>query len=324
MTGRRGGGSRTGIEGLRRYVEEGVPGTLQVEGDPVGYLVIDPVGKRLAVQVPVHGPTPNCARYENVTATRVRRDEADWNEFSVVAGDRLEDLYPLLCQVLDRVQLEGESFNKAVLDVLRLYRSVWHPVGMSESDQIGLYGELLVLEQVIRTSGGDAAMARWLGPSNEEHDFAFANFDLEVKTTTSERRRHWISSATQLTHTEQRLSWFPFRSPARGNKAEASGVVSDIADQLDYRAAAFLGELERVGYRGVDADLYPRLWTLRTCPAAFSVDEGFPAVHLEALNELVPEISRIVDLRYLVDLTGLTQSTLEDLDGFVGTPEEVE
>jgi hypothetical protein len=82
--------------------------------------------------------------------------------------------------------------------------------------------------------------------------------------------------------------------------------------------------MARGGYREADADLYPKPWTLRTHPAAFCVDENFPAIHIEALAEFIPEISRIVDLRYLVDLTGLTQSTPEVLHSLARPAEESE
>lgn len=314
-----------GIEGVKKYVAAGVPGLLQVDGDPSGYLIIDPLGQRLAIQLPADGPVPNCARYENAKAARVRRDEADWNEFGVSAGDRLEDLYPLLCQVLDRVQLESQAFSAAVLDVLRIYRNVLAPrSGLSESDQIGLYGELLVLRHLVKAVGPESAVATWLGPSDEEHDFAFEDTDLEVKTTSGERRRHWISSATQLTPTEGKgLFLLSIQITGAGDHGMAlPDLVNELAAQLGRQSRAFMAELERGGYLAEDAELYPKRWTLRTQPAAFAVDDAFPALQLDALGQAVPDISRIVELRYQLDLVGLPHAQLDVLDGFLGPQQE--
>ena len=231
-----------GIEGVKEYMELGVPGTLRVDGDPTGYLVIDPAGKRLAIQLPADGQLPNCARYENVDATRVTRNGTDWNQLSVTAGDRLEDLYPLLCQVLDRVQLEGQAFSAAVLDVLRVYRNVLsHRSGLSEADQVGLFGELLVLRHLVAMTGADSAMARWLGPSSEEHDFAFDQFDFEVKTTTGERRRHWISSLSQLTPTEgKQLFLISIQITGAGAQGQSLPMlVDELIGALGYKAGEF-------------------------------------------------------------------------------------
>jgi Putative PD-(D/E)XK family member, (DUF4420) len=314
-----------GIDGVKEYVELGVPGTLLVDGDPTGYLVIDPADKRLAIQVPAEGQLPNCARYENVDATRVRRDDADWNQLSVTAGDRLEDLYPFLCQVLDRVQLEGQPFSAAVLDVLRVYRNVLTPrSGLSEADQVGLFGELLVLQHLVATTGADSAMARWLGPSSEEHDFAFDDFDLEVKTTTGERRRHWISSLSQLTPTnEKRLFLISIQITGAGADGHSLPLlVDELVHALDQKAGEFTAELERGGYFSSESDLYPRHWTLRTQPASFAVDDYFPALHENTLGKLVADWGRIVDLRYELDLSGLPRTQISALGDFTGSEEE--
>lgn len=311
-------------EGLKKYVESNTPGIVQVGGEPNGYLVIDPIAGRLAIQVPADGPVPNCAKYENVSVARVRREGADWNELSVETGDQLEDVYPLLCQVLDRVQLEGRLFSHAVQEVLRVYRKILHlRSALGEADQVGLYGELLVLEHLIPVLGANAAMGSWLGPLHEEHDFAFSGLDLEVKATTSDTRSHWISSATQLTPTKGKLLYLISIqiTPTGEGGRTLPELVAAIHTKAPDHADPFSVTLERLGYHVEDADLYPSRWILRTLPAAYLVDETFPAITSQALREIVPQANRLVEIRYRVNLAGLTPSAAStQMSGFVEEP----
>src|SRR5207302_797447 len=78
---------------------------------------------------------------------------------------------------------------------------------MSRDHEVGLYGELLLVRALMTAWTVGEAVASWRGPAAEEHDFGLPQFDVEVKTTTSERRRHWITSLTQLMPTRSRPLW---------------------------------------------------------------------------------------------------------------------
>ena len=301
------------IEGVKEYVRSGAPGMLQIDGEPSGFLIIEPATSRLAIQLLVDDELPNCSRFQNVHVARVRRDVGDWNEVSVEAGDHLEDLYPLLCQILDRVQLEGQTFSTAVLEVLRIYQDVLRDrTSLSENMQVGLFGELLILEHLCNRIGTVAAMASWLGPSNEEHDFSLDAGDLEVKTTTSETRAHWISTATQLAPTEGKVLNLVSIQLTRAGAAKGRTLpelVAAVSARSIECESSYQDLLGRVGYRQTEADLYPTRWTLRTKPVSFVVDDDFPALTGEALEASVHQASRIIDVRYRIDLTGFPMSS---------------
>ncbi|MFF2494179.1 PD-(D/E)XK motif protein [Agromyces sp. NPDC058064] len=70
--------------------------------------------------------------------------------------------------------------------------------GMSSVEQLGLYGELLVLEQLLAHRAVDAVSA-WTGPDRSQHDFRFARRAIEVKASAArEGRSARISSLQQL------------------------------------------------------------------------------------------------------------------------------
>src|SRR5699024_6834115 len=78
---------------------------------------------------------------------------------------------------------------------------------LNEHQQVGLIGELLVLCSLLGVAYEATVLDWWLGPSVEQHDYPFATFDAEIKTTTSERRRHMIAGAGQLQPNPGRPLW---------------------------------------------------------------------------------------------------------------------
>jgi hypothetical protein len=88
----------------------------------------------------------------------------------------------------------------AVAALARSWQSAWKPLRqeMDKTVQVGLFGELLVLNTLMIPSIGSTAVDQWSGPDYERHDFAGDRLDLEVKTTRKSRAEHEISRFDQL------------------------------------------------------------------------------------------------------------------------------
>jgi hypothetical protein len=56
------------------------------------------------------------------------------------------------------------------------------PGGLSPEERAGLYGELLVLRDLMLSTIGSDAVKAWLGPSGAPQDFAYLSTSVEVKT----------------------------------------------------------------------------------------------------------------------------------------------
>nr|WP_246286142.1 PD-(D/E)XK motif protein [Microbacterium pseudoresistens] len=88
----------------------------------------------------------------------------------------------LVGEVLDRVD---EKHGTVYLEVSKVVDD-WHralqsgKAGLSRQALIGLFGELVVLREVVRLRGTDA-VSLWRGPQGHRHDFSQLNA-LEVKT----------------------------------------------------------------------------------------------------------------------------------------------
>lgn len=300
-------------DGLREYLAAGKPARVTIAGDPPVWLVIDPMDERLALRTEwVSGDLPSLDAYRHLSFVTGFADGVHYAEFTVRGNAVLLEAYPALCAVADRVQFDGASLNAAVTEVLAGYHELLRGLGrLSDEEEVGLFGELLVLGGLTADLGTSTALASWQGPFGEEHDFSLQSDDIEVKSTTSEVRRHWIGSSTQLLPTPARPLWLlSIQLTAAGlggkNLAEMVGAARDscTGDALIRLDEAFL----RAGWSDIHAPLYRRRFRLRTEPLFFAVDSSFPAITLEHLKRAEVPVERIAAIRYLLDLTGLVSS----------------
>ena len=292
------------------YLDKRIDGELSVPGRPAARIVVDGKRGRLGMRVPADGPPPTLPPLENISFTDLLEDGQVWFELSVSAAANPTDVYAVLCGVLDRIQLEHQQFAQAVTGVLASLR---HMLVMGErltrEQQVGLLGELLTLVSAVAWVGEKAAASAWRGQAREEHDFGFAHIDVEVKTTTSERRRHLISGASQLMPTGGRpLYLLSIQLTAAG--AQSGLTLPWLVERARQATASdpdiISRSLHAAGYRDEDAPSYLASWVLRTAPRFFAVDDAFPAITPYRLAQSVPRVELIEEIHYRVNLEGLT------------------
>jgi hypothetical protein len=137
----------------------------------------------------------------DLQSIQVRVVEADRTWLDVSARSHHEELLTLLAnKVLRAVLTEGRDPATSVDKIIDDMRSALRPVAadLSPSEQIGLFGELWVLSNVLFPSVGTRSCHIWSGPDSERHDFAGREVHIEVKTTTRSEPKHEISRLDQL------------------------------------------------------------------------------------------------------------------------------
>jgi hypothetical protein len=152
-----------------------------------------------------------------------------------------------------------------------------------------------------------SAVTAWRGSHGEEHDFEVAQGDLEVKTTTSEQRAHWISSVTQLVPTGTRPLWLLSMQVTRAGDSGTS--LSDLVERV--RAAVgngatadqFEQRLHARGWREAFGETAIAKWRLRTQPALFRVSGTFPRLVPGLLSGVGVDMDAVTHVRYCIDLT---------------------
>ena len=155
----------------------------------------------LHLLIPVrHGPEGQ--KPSDLNGLQVRHRRLDIGQvLDLLAPPSHEQVFTPFCRdVVDTVVGQRREPWAAVAASIRAWQSAWKPVRqeMEKSVQIGLFGELLVLNTLMLPSIGAAAIDQWSGPEFERHDFVGGRLYLEVKTTRRSRAEHEISRLDQL------------------------------------------------------------------------------------------------------------------------------
>ncbi|GAA1568592.1 PD-(D/E)XK motif protein [Kribbella karoonensis] len=294
--------------------ESGTPVVLPIAGTPACRLDIHPANRTITLITSFTPPEPDVARWRNIAFKPVSSDEGDLAELTVTVEGNVRGAYGLLTSVADELQLRGQPFAFAVATSVASHRDLFAgKAALSTEKELGLFGELLVLEYLIEKLGAALAVESWQGPRSEEHDFVLDDVHLEVKTTSGELRRHMMHGLTQLVPVRGvplSLVSFQLTRSSQGGGSTLGQLVSRVRAQADgYRAKVDAG-LEAMGWSDADVELYATFWTERTEPRAFDVDERFPALTAARLAAAIPNFTAVSNLAYSVDLTHFRSNSL--------------
>ena len=176
----------------------------------------------------------------------------------------------------------------------------------STSKIIGIIGELLILEKVIKTLD-ETAISTWWGPVRHRHDFEFANSGIEVKTTINPH-----SNEVEI-HGLKQLSPDPGRSLYLAHlklNLDPQGLnLSDLINRLLASNVSKFELEEKIGKSGVTKELIDSFTNFRFngfLARYFLVDDLFPSITQDNLS--VDELSRISRVSYKIDLKDLVFS----------------
>lgn len=183
----------------------------------------------------------------------------------------------ILEQVLVGVELRPSQPLAVARAVLDRWRALFKASAvLSPSMLIGLFGELLVLEEL--SGQGVGGIASWTGPTGTAQDFHGTGWALEVKSTNApEGRTVHVHGVDQLAADGRELVLIWQRLEASAAGRTLNELVGTLRKQVEDEARLQL-LLGLVGYRTSDSLAYetPRLClTDRRC---FIVDDAFPRI----------------------------------------------
>lgn len=298
---------------LNEFMASGPTAAYRIAGSPEVRLVFLPGGEGgVALRVAWDGAAvPDLSQYEHLSASVVTAAEQAWAELLIDDPHVFRRALPVVWRVADRVQLEQVSFAEAVLATLADFQELLEAAsGLSSDLEVGLFGELIVLDCLVSTLGGTEAVTAWRGPNGDEHDFDLGSGDLEVKSTLSERRVHWIGSLTQLEPTPGRVLWLLSMQLTTGH-SEALTITELIAKVRSRLIGADLGVFEKrlssSGWREKYATTVRRRFRLRSTPLLLPVDERFPALTPGRVAATGMPLTRLREIAYSIDVTGLSE-----------------
>ncbi|WP_341709444.1 PD-(D/E)XK motif protein [Limnobacter sp.] len=149
----------------------------------------------LAIDVAPHTLPPD------LQSIQVRVLEGGQIWLDVSAGSHHEELLTFVAnKVIHAIRIEGRDPAVSVERIIDDMRAALRPLtpDLGATEQIGLFGELWVLSNVLFPTLGPRACHLWSGPESERHDFVGQAIHVEVKTTTRSEPKHEISRLDQL------------------------------------------------------------------------------------------------------------------------------
>jgi len=300
----------------------GVPVVLPIPGTRPCQVRIDPQRSEIALTTNYERPEPDVARLMNVSFDPYIEHGAERAQITAVVVGSPRGAYTLIVAIVDGIQLEDQPLSLAVARAVEQHKDLLAPRDrLTEEAEVGLFGELLFLDHLVTEVDVAAAIASWLGPVLEEHDFVLSTTGVEVKTTAGERRRHFIHGLTQLVPTEPLPLHLVSIQITRSTTA-AGRTLPQLVEHLRQRVGAHRealdGRLRAAGWDDSADDLYATRWVLRSAPRAYLVDNDFPAMTPDHIELAIPNFGLIDDVSYRVDVTALRHvSGPRTVSGFV-------
>lgn len=313
-------GRRLDPETIERYFSSPNDVLHLLSQSPRCELRIEPATEYMELRAPADGSNPDLSLFENIQIEYATGPDQNFFTLRLAANEMHYAAYSLIAKIVEELQ-HGYSFATAISHGLSEYELLLRSRKLlSPEKQTGLLGELLLLKYLCTTDPGPA-LTSWLGPEAEQHDFSFDKFDLEVKTTMSERRIHRIGSASQLEPTVNRaLIFLSIQLTAAGNADSAFSLVDlvqDIQTLLGSRSQPFDDYMADLGWRISDEESYRRKYMLRSCPAFYLVDNNFPSLQDSALRRMIPNYQHLSDISYRTDVSHLRSTKVaETISGF--------
>jgi Putative PD-(D/E)XK family member, (DUF4420) len=224
------------------------------------------------------------------------------------------EFYDFACQIADRYQIEKKSAKTSIDLTWAAWTRLLNRQALLDNDQqVGLLGELWLLEEISNKYDFKTALDAWHDESTAEHDFALTTVDIEVKTTLAENRIHIIGSSTQLDPIPGRdlyllsVQYTP-APPGAFNADSLSSRIDHLRTiaRIENCEERLTSRLRILGWHSDDSSRYGRQFILRSHPALVKVDDNCPRLTRTDLESARPaNLGRLVSLDYRINVDGL-------------------
>ena len=299
---------------LNEHIERSVPAIVPLERERKIVFVVNEGATKLGLRVPWAAPVHLDSRpFQELTVEQIRVKGEQFIQVSTGSPALFDIFYMFGCTVAEGVVEHALDAPAAIQVALSKFgQLIAHRTIMAEEVQLGLLGELCVLEAAIK-SKGITQFAAWLGPSKARHDFRFSKNEIEVKVTRRTERIHVIHGVAQLEPSAgHRLFVLSFQFELAGNSSGRSlsdrvATVRALLPAGSPQRITFEAYLAKLSYRDADATFYAEKMKFFRPAVLIEVTDAFPAITSAKLlkshpSELLGRISRV---QYEVNLEGL-------------------
>lgn len=255
-------------------------------------------------------------------AVVVRVIETDRIYLDVYAKGHYEMIFtPMANQIFEGITVQGRKPIDVVTDTIEEFRGALKPLkpDLTLVEQIGLFGEIWVLCNVLLPSIGSRACFLWSGPNAERHDFVGDGAHIEVKTTTRSEDKHEISRIDQLRALSGKKLLFASiqLEKSEGGELTLATLIDQVIEILgsDGKAIdAFESRLAKMRWHdGLRQSCALRRFNLRDAQF-FEVEGAFPRLP----DDYVPPRG-ITAIKYTIDISSRSVLDRTAVDGIIKT-----
>jgi len=169
--------------------------------------------------------------------------------------------------------------------------------GLSDDEEVGLLGEILVADQLLNVIAAEAVVCAWVGPTDGLHDFLAGPYAIEVKTTLGVQDVIHVFSLDQLDASTVDVLYLMrvhLKLDQRGQ------TLPEWADRLLDRCGDSGNELTHklllAGLSGVNRGQFTRRFSVEKIDA-YQVGEQFPHLCRANVPPAISQASYRLDLR---------------------------
>lgn len=255
---------------------------------------------------------PELSNFTSITTRTFNEEGRFLLEVATAVPSLYRQFYHFAVAVAERLIVEKTSAMDAIAMELQCFTDLLEERSLLGIErQLGLLGELIVLERLI-AKAGVRALDSWLGPMGEPHDFRFKHREFEAKATVSPHRIHTIHGTEQLVPSDGCSLYLVSVLLGPPGASEGFSLADKVAQlSLQFapnpaRLTQFVTSLEACAFRNEDRDHYSRRFALRRPMGLVRVDSSFPAITRSTINNVLgPLATRIETLQYDVNVEGL-------------------
>lgn len=213
--------------------------------------------------------------------------------------------------LIEKVSNLSESKAGKIVEVIYDWQQFFKnkvPKRLSESAEKGLFGELLLIDELIECYQEEILLG-WLGPEKSATDFLFKTIGVEVKTTEKVSQSSvTISNIEQLNNkVKERLYLKVYHLYKEGAGGQ---TLVDLIQSIEGKIKTIQGriifesKLAQIGYYSEHATLYQTKWGIRN-ESTYHVVDDFPRLTKDLVPIGIYNISYTVNLdncaKYLTD-----------------------
>jgi hypothetical protein len=264
----------------------------------------------LLIEAPISAAPVSPLRFETQgLSLKDQRRQAE-NVFRVaitLERSELRSIFEALCSDLVLIASHESAPSDLIVAVARRLEA-WQAclrvrrAGLTGEEQIGLLGELAVLEGIGELAGFAAAAAAWEGPTDGIHDFVQGGIAVEVKSALGIGTLLYVSHLDQLETaglTRLTIARPRFRQGQDGTSLPEHVKIlrTKITATSPGSLAVFDEKLLRAGYLDIDAPLYAETLFIRESIQYYAVDGNFPKITRQSIPTAIVDASYSIDER---------------------------